>query len=175
MAGGGRVRRVWNTRTNHGRAQERRVCVISTQATLSSQDAMVAAGAATACFWSVVLVQPVAYQALVHAVSVCVLHAATTVSREEHRCRRMRTPPRHRHDWRVTCLHIARRYAAAARESWPRRRSKVASCCGSSVSGLEAPPPSSKVVAFVVLGVHAAGSAGFRLVKLETQGVTAVH
>jgi hypothetical protein len=29
VAGGGRVRRVWNTRTNHGRAQERRVCVIS--------------------------------------------------------------------------------------------------------------------------------------------------
>ncbi len=29
MAGGGRVRRFWNTRTNHGRAQERRVCVIS--------------------------------------------------------------------------------------------------------------------------------------------------
>ena len=29
MAEGGRVRRVWNTRTNHGQAQERRVCVIS--------------------------------------------------------------------------------------------------------------------------------------------------
>jgi hypothetical protein len=32
VAGGGRVCRVWNTRTNHGRAQERRVCVISIKA-----------------------------------------------------------------------------------------------------------------------------------------------
>jgi hypothetical protein len=31
VAGHGRVRRVWNTRTNHGRAQERRVCVLSTR------------------------------------------------------------------------------------------------------------------------------------------------
>ena len=29
LAGGGRVRRVWNTRTNHGQAPERRVCVLT--------------------------------------------------------------------------------------------------------------------------------------------------
>ena len=39
-----------------------------------SQDAIVAAGAALACFLGVVLVLPVVYQALVHAVILCILH-----------------------------------------------------------------------------------------------------